>query len=375
MTRTRIAVAGLGNAAGMLHLPAIAGIGTVELAGGCDPREEARSAAATRWKIPVFETHGELLAATSPDILVVVTPPSSHRAVAIAGFESGANVICEKPMAGTLGDADAMIAAATSSGRKLALNHEFRVMPAYKAVLDAVRADAAKGAGPSVVQAWQLMDLPPWKEKGWRSTLMGGVLFEAGIHLIDYVMALFGECPLAVTAIASSCGERDEESDAVASITMEFPGGRIAQVLQHRLCRGETQYFEVRADTRSASYRVSYGGRARLTAGLLRSRTPHLRFETGKSGLAWREEGDRRFRLAANPGNAPMLATRQLIVATIEAFTAGTRPPATAQDGRDVLAVIAACYRSAAIGARVRLDELSASTADMELADGVRAAR
>jgi predicted dehydrogenase len=48
-----------------------------------------------------------------------------------------------------------------------------------------------------------------------------------------------------------------------------------------------------------------------------------------------------------------MLATRILIEKTLAAFRDGSRPPATAQDGRDVMEIIAACYHSAAAGHRV----------------------
>ena len=48
----------------------------------------------------------------------------------------------------------------------------------------------------------------------------------------------------------------------------------MAQLVQNRLCKGETHYFEVRADTDGTSYRASFGGRARVTTGLYRSTSP-----------------------------------------------------------------------------------------------------
>jgi len=149
---------------------------------------------------------------------------------------------------------------------------------------------------------------------------------------------------------------RAEETDAVALASLEFSGGRLAQVVQNRLCKGETHYFEVRAELPDASLRASFGGRARLSAGLYRSTRPHVRLELGQAGLAWREVGTRRVPLARNPADPGMRATRLVFERTLEAFRSGGRPPASAEDGRDVLQVIAACYRSAATGQRVRLD-------------------
>jgi predicted dehydrogenase len=54
---------------------------------------------------------------------------------------------------------------------------------------------AADTGAPVFAQAWQVMDLPPWKEPGWRGQLLRGTLYEAGIHLVDYLMAVFGEKP------------------------------------------------------------------------------------------------------------------------------------------------------------------------------------
>jgi predicted dehydrogenase len=126
--------------------------------------------------------------------------------------------------------------------------------------------------------------------------------------------------------------------------------------VQNRLCKGEWQYFEVRADTVRMSLRASFGGRARLSAGLFRSTRPHVRFEFGAAGTAWREEGTRRTPLARNGRDPGMIATREMISRSLAAFRDGTRPPVDGAEARRVLEVIAACYQSAATGRRLALD-------------------
>jgi predicted dehydrogenase len=193
-------------------------------------------------------------------------------------------------------------------------------------------------------------------------------LYEAGVHLVDFLIALFGERPVAVQAWTSTCGVREGETDAVALVTLEFSRGRLAQIVQNRLCKGETQYFEVRADTTRASLRASFGGRARLSAGLFRSTRPHLRFEYGTAGIAWQETGTRRRFLARNPREPGMMATRLVLERTLTAFRTGGEPPASGEAGRDVLAVIGAAYRSAATGTRVIIDDsLLAELRDVHL--------
>jgi predicted dehydrogenase len=272
----------------------------------------------------------------------------------LRSFAAGADVICEKPFVSSVSEANRVIDAAAAAKRSIALNHEFRAMPIFRALID----EAAHSPAQEMLfaQVWQLMDRPPWAESGWRGQMLQRTLYEAGVHLVDFLLALFQEKPVAVSATVSSSGAREGEADAVALVTLEFTRGRLAQIVQNRLCKGETQYFEVRAETRDTSLRASFGGRARLMAGLYRSTTPHVRFEYGVSGLAWKEVENRRTVLARNPRNPRMVATRQVFEKTLIAFSEGSKPPVTSQDGRDILEIIAACYHAAATGRRVRLD-------------------
>jgi predicted dehydrogenase len=73
--------------------------------------------------------------------------------------------------------------------------------------------------------------------------------------------------------------------------------------------------------------------------------------------MAWRETGHDRSAIASNPGNAPMIATRNLLDRTLRAFIDGTPAPASGEAGRDTLKVLAAAYVSAAQGRRVALDD------------------
>lgn len=350
----RVAVIGLGSAGTTLHLPALAGLPGVESV-GVDVNAERRSTAAATFGIPVFESLEALVASGLPDVVVVGTPPDSHAEYCLRAFDIGANVICEKPFVSSLAEADRVLEAARTSGRRIALNHDFREMPIFRAVRDAV----SSGETGSLVfaQVWQLMDMPPWAEPGWRGQMLQRTLHEAGVHLVDFLMALFGERPVAVDARTSTCGVREGETDAVALVILEFSRGRLAQVTQNRLCKGETQYFEVRADTERASVRASFGGRARVMAGLFRSTRPSVRLEYGVSGMAWRERAGKREFLARNPKDPGMIATRNLFRQTLQAFADGSEPPVSGETARDVLAVIAAAYRSAATGVRCRIDE------------------
>ena len=302
----------------------------------------------------MFAEFDEMLREAKPNVVVIGTPPDSHSDYCLRSFAAGAHVICEKPFTSSIDEANQVIEAAAAANRRVALNHEFREMPIFRALRDAASRD---GREVVFAQVWQLMDLPPWAEPGWRGQMLRRTLYEAGVHLVDFLMALFGERPVSVTASVSTCGVRESESDAVALCTLEFSRGRLAQIIQNRLCKGETQYFEVRAETlrRLAARlvrrpRAHHGGPASQHA----SRT--CASTTASPEWRGRRSGNQRRPLGRNPKEPGMIATRNVFERTLEAFARGTLPPATGEDGRDVLEVIAAAYHSASTGRRVELD-------------------
>jgi predicted dehydrogenase len=356
----KVVLVGLGEAGAGLHLPALAGLRAAEVAGACDTDPARREHAATRFRVPVFDDLDAMIREARPGLVIVATPPDAHAAVCERAFAAGADVLCEKPMAATLAEADRVLASAAAAGRRVAVNHQFREMPIFQALVGETTGPAAEPV--LFAQVWQSIHLPPGTESGWRGRLRQRAIFDAGVHLIDLAMALFGEKPASVQASVSDAGGAPG-SDAVALVTLEFSGGRLAQVTQNRISAGARHYCEVRADTRTASLRASFGGRSRLSAGLYHSRRLHVRFERGVSGIAWREIGDRRTLLSRNPGQPLVKATRAVIERTIEAFRTNGRPPTDGALGRDVLEVAETAYRSAAAGERLRLDRAGARQA------------
>ena len=349
----RVAVAGLGEAGSTLHLPALQGLRGVTLSGVCDVDSGKRDAIAARRSVPAFGSLEEMLRAVSPDVVIVATPPASHCDLCVQALGAGAHVVCEKPFVTSDAEAEAVIRAARNAGRTVAVNHEFREMPIFSAVVE--RARAGRDGQLLFAEARQFVHLPPWGETGWRGDLTKRTLFEAGVHLVDLLMAVFGGPPTAVQASMCDGGLDDRGRDAIVSAAFEFPSRRIGVLLQQRVAAGLPQYLELRADTERTCWIASFGGRVRLSAGLYRSRRPHVRLEYGASGLAWEERRDGRTTIARNPAAPNMLATRRVLRQTFEAFRSGAEPPTSAALARLVLAAIDAAYESAATGRRVAL--------------------
>jgi len=134
MEPVRCAVVGLGWM-GTIHAEFLAGAPQAELAACCDSRPEAAERAPGGAVYPSLE---EALAAEELEAVVVATPPDAHREVAVAALENGLHVLCEKPVAQDLRDADAMIRAAEASAGRLVVGHIRRFDPRFTAVAGAI---------------------------------------------------------------------------------------------------------------------------------------------------------------------------------------------------------------------------------------------
>ncbi len=270
-------------------------------------------------------------------------------------LDAGAHVVCEKPFVSDTDQADEVLMAAHERGLQVAVNHEFRQMPIFKALRERI---GQEGAGRLVfAQIWQLMDLPPWDEPvPWRAGMPNRTLFEGGTHLVDLLLYLFGEEPTAVYARHSSGLDPTRNADAIHLVMLEFGDDRLAQITIDRLCPAGTRYVEVRADCEHASLRASAGGRALVQIGKKRAERAGARVEFGREGMAWEETGLSRRTLARNPAQPGAKATGALFAEIVRALQAGAEPPSSGRDARSGLAVIEAAYRSAATRTRVEIN-------------------
>lgn len=349
----RFGFAGLGRATQVFHLPALRRVPGVEVVGGFDTAPERCDA----WREhghKAFASIEELLTDGRPDVVVVATPPDSHADLCVRALEGGAHVICEKPFAMTVEEADRVLAAADDAGRRVAVNLEFREKPIFKAVKERVEGG---GDGRLVfAQIWQLMEMAPWQETTqWRTRMSHRTLLEGGVHLVDLLLQLYGERPEAVYARRSAGFHGQADADPIHLVLLEFSGGRLAQLTIDRLCQAGTSYMELRADCEAASLRASLGGRAAVQIGKKRAQAAGVRLDLGLGGLAWIERGQRRQTLARASRNAGVEATAALLGRIVAALRAGEEPPSSGREARDGLVVIEAAYESAETGARVEL--------------------
>jgi len=351
----RLGFVGLGWAARGFHLPAAKRVAGAEAVGGTDLSAEQRDSWQRETGLPAFSSLDELVERARPDVLVIGTPPDSHAELCLQALAAGAHVLCEKPFVSTIEEADRVLAAAAAAGRQVAVNHEFREKPIFRALIDRI---GSPDVGRLVfTQIWQLMNLAPWDEPvAWRRAMPNRSLFEGGVHLVDLLLVIHGgELPQAVYARHTSGLDPERNADAIHLLTLEFSGRRLAQITIDRLCPAATRYVEVRADCEHASLRASLGGRALVRIGAKRAEKTGLQVEFGSGGLAWLERGVERTTIARAPRDAGVYGTARLLEQVLAAFEAGREPPSSGREGRNALRVIEAAYRSAETGERIVL--------------------
>jgi predicted dehydrogenase/nucleoside-diphosphate-sugar epimerase len=121
------------------HLRALRDLPFVDVVGITDLDEDRARQLAARFGIPhYFQNLGEM-AEQHADVIHVLTPPASHRSLAVEAMRMGSHVLVEKPMAETVEECDEMIACAQETGRILSVNHSARFDPVILRAAEAVR--------------------------------------------------------------------------------------------------------------------------------------------------------------------------------------------------------------------------------------------
>ena len=127
----KYAIVGCGNIGTNSHLPGVQRLDNVDVVAVCDIVEEKAKNAAQEFGGEAFINLDEMLEKTKPDIVDVCTRESDHRSVVEKALEAGADVICEKTMADTIENARAMLDAAQRTGKRLAINYNYRWLSNY----------------------------------------------------------------------------------------------------------------------------------------------------------------------------------------------------------------------------------------------------
>jgi predicted dehydrogenase len=137
--KVRIGVIGTGFGV-RVHLPGFARTDAVEVVGVCSARKDRAHAVAEQFGVPfATDDYRELIARDDVEVVDIVTPPGTHREIALAAFDAGKHVLCEKPLALNAFQARDMYERARSSGLLHIVNHEMRFDPVRRYIRRLVR--------------------------------------------------------------------------------------------------------------------------------------------------------------------------------------------------------------------------------------------
>lgn len=180
--------------AGQVHLESYLRLPDVEIVGISDPRAERLAELSARF--PVVNTYSdyEELFKHDLDIVSIATPNYLHAPVAVAALERGAHVLCEKPMAMTAAEGEAMVRAAQAGGRALevAFNHRRRGdVEVLKRYIDAGHLGRIYHAKATWMRRRGIPGFGGWFTT--RALSGGGPLIDLGVHILDMALYLMGE--------------------------------------------------------------------------------------------------------------------------------------------------------------------------------------
>lgn len=178
-----------------------------------------------------YATYDRLADNPDVDIVYVVLPVSMHAEYSIRASKAGKHVMCEKPMAVSSAECEAMIAAAARAGKKLMIGYRSRFEPHNVAAIDLCRREAM---GPiRMIRTAHGFSIQPNQWRLDRKMAGGGSMMDIGIYSLQAARYLAGEEPVEVTAVEST-DRGDPRFSTVedrVDFTLRFPSGVLASCI------------------------------------------------------------------------------------------------------------------------------------------------
>lgn len=196
-SQLRVCAVGAGYFA-PFHLDAWRRLEGAELVALADLDDEKRERVSRRFDIEKqYADVATMLDEERPEVLDIITPPASHRALCALAFDRGVDVICQKPLAPTVTEAEEMVAMAKASGRRLIVHENWRFQPWYQ------RSHALLKGGQIGERihhlAFRMRMGDGWPEDAYLARqpyfrdMPRLLMHETGIHFIDTIRFLAGE--------------------------------------------------------------------------------------------------------------------------------------------------------------------------------------
>lgn len=237
--KIRYAVIGAGNIAQVAILPSFEhareNSRLVALISG---DAEKRAELSKRYDLEFYGDYSELeplLTRAAVDAVYIATPNALHKEHALRAARVGAHVLCEKPLAGSVADAEIMLEACEDAGVKLMTAYRLHFEQANLEAIELVR--SGKLGEPRVFDSVFTHVVRPGDIRQ-RPDLQGGAALDLGVYCINAARHLFGDEPVLVFATAQLRNGVDETTTAL----LQFPRGRVAQFTVSSACASVSSY-------------------------------------------------------------------------------------------------------------------------------------
>ncbi len=185
----KVGIAGVGSM-GRAHAAGWAATDSV-LAGFLADRSGNAQKLAAQYSARVYPNYAALLA--DVDAVSICTPTHTHAELALMAAKAGKHIVCEKPLARTVEQAQQVVAACMEAGVTLLVAHVLRFFPEY--MLAKARIDAGEIGRPAVLRLSRESHQPQKRANNWflDEALSGGVMLDLMIHDLEYARWIAGE--------------------------------------------------------------------------------------------------------------------------------------------------------------------------------------
>lgn len=232
MSKIKVGVIGCGSIAKHRHIPEHAANENVEIVAFCDIVEERAQEYADQYNAKAYTSFEELLKNEEVDAVSVCTPNSLHAPISIAALNAGKHVLCEKPMATSAEEADAMIAAGEKNGKKLMIAHNQRFVASHAKARSIIESGALgkiysfrTAFGHGGPENWSADGSNSWFFK--KELAFIGAMGDLGVHKTDLLRYLIGEEFTEVAAFVEGSAKENSTVDDNAVCILKSESGMI----------------------------------------------------------------------------------------------------------------------------------------------------
>ena len=228
--KVRYAVVGAGNIAQVAVLPAFAQADDAELVAIVSSDEAKRRELGRRYQVGLtagYEDLERVLDTGDIDAVYIALPNNQHREYTERAARRGVHVLCEKPMATSEEDCEAMIEVCEENDVKLMIAYRLHFEEANLRAVEIARSGAI--GDPLLLGAWLTHQVRAGDIRTRQDTA-GGALFDEGPYPVNAARYLFADEPIEVSASSNVDDDpRFRGVDTTTGALMRFPDGRLAQ--------------------------------------------------------------------------------------------------------------------------------------------------